>query len=324
MEIAASFVCTAAVALTSPGANDATPVAVFNFQLTTADKTPDWVWLEKFLSDQITTDFHHDGKLSVIARDRMQLMAEELKWVPEMATSDPDSMKRIRAGLKIEYLVSGVCSVAEGRLEIIAQVVGVKTRKEVYRSKVAGKTEDVLTLQKKLSADLLSWFTKRPVGLILPNLPVWTRSLPAVRALYEGMDLYDQGRYGEAWLKFRQASREDPAYVEAVYWVGKMYYFTHRYRHARRTFDRFVYLDIAHPRMTDCLTEYIHTYEALGESPERLLELYGRCLQRISGRPRPSARTLFRGSAQEKWTSERYVETLVRLGRHGEAVRCAA
>ena len=49
----------------------ATNVAVFNFQLKTGPE--DWVWLEKFMADQMATDLVQDRSLSVIARDRMQL-----------------------------------------------------------------------------------------------------------------------------------------------------------------------------------------------------------------------------------------------------------
>ena len=65
----------------------ATNLAVFNFQLKTGQD--DWVWLEKFMSDQMATDLVQDRSLSVIARDRMQLLAQKMKWAPEFATRNP-------------------------------------------------------------------------------------------------------------------------------------------------------------------------------------------------------------------------------------------
>ena len=250
----------------------ATNLAVFNFQLKTGQE--DWVWLEKFMSDQLATDLVQDRSLSVVARDRMQLMAQQMKWVPEFATTDAKVMGGIRSQLEIEYLITGVCSITGGTLEITAQIVEVGSRKEVHRKTVTGKTDQVIDLQKQLSADAMSWFTKRPAGEILKTLPMWTRSIPAVRALYEGMHLYDQGRYAEGWVKFRQSSQEDKNYVEAVYWVGKMYYFMYRYEHARRTLEKFVYLNCLHPRMGDAIAEYAHTFESSGASPQELLAFY--------------------------------------------------
>ena len=220
-----------AILLPAPAALGATNLAVFNFQLKTGQE--DWVWLEKFMSDQMATDLVQDRSLTVVARDRMQLMAQQMKWAPEFATTDAKVMGGIRSQLQIEYLATGVCSVQGDQLEITAQIVEVGSRKEVHRKTVTGKTDQVIDLQKQLSADAMSWFTKRPAGEILKTLPMWTRSIPAVRALYEGMHLYDQGRYAEGWVKFRESSREDKNYVEAVYWVGKMYYFMYRYEHVR-------------------------------------------------------------------------------------------
>jgi len=261
-----------ALLLPARQAEAATNVAVFNFQLKTGQE--DWVWLEKFMSDQMATDLVQDRSLSVVARDRMQLIAQQMKWVPEFATTDAKVMGGIRAALSIEYLVTGVCGVQGDQLEITAQIVEVQTRKEVHRKTVTGKTAQVIDLQKQLSSEVMGWLTKRPAGEILKTLPMWTRSIPAVRALYEGMHLYDQGRYAEGWLKFRQSSQEDRNYVEAIYWVGKMYYFMCRYEHARRTLEKFVYLDCLHPRAGDAMIEYTHTFESSNLPPEELEALY--------------------------------------------------
>lgn len=245
-------------------------LAVFNFQLKAGGE--EWVWLEKFLSDQITTDFSRAEGMNVVARDEMQLLAAKMNWVPEM-TADPAKMGMVRQQLKIEHLITGVCSVAGERIELIAQIIQVDNRQELHRVSVTGKPADVLALQKKLSAELLSRLTQRPAEKILPELPVWTRSIPAAKALYQGMDLYDQGRYAEAWGKFRQAGREDTGYIEAVYWVGKMYYFMDRYEHARRELERFVYLDLTHPRLRDAMVEYIRACQS-ELSLEELIGLY--------------------------------------------------
>ena len=162
----------------------ATNVAVFNFQMTS--ETPDWQWLQKGLSDRIATDFVQDRGLSVVARDEMQMLAQKMNWVPEMATSDPRRMKDIKRGLKITQLVTGVYSVTGEEIRITGQVVEVESRSEVARKEVTGKATDVLELQRRLSAELLAWFSERTAAEILERLPAWTRSIPATKALYEG------------------------------------------------------------------------------------------------------------------------------------------
>ncbi|HUU92216.1 MAG TPA: hypothetical protein VM238_13540 [Phycisphaerae bacterium] len=245
--------------------------AVFNFQM--QSDTPEWKWLEKGLSDRIATDFFLQ-KLGVVARDEMQLLADRYGWVPEMATTDATRMGLIRKQLRMVYVVTGVYRIDGTRIRITGQIIKVESREEVCRREVSGDVQQILALQRRLSAALLVWIIGGNEERYLRQLPVWTRNLPAMEALYEGMDLYDQGRYGEAWLKFRQASRKDPDYVEAAYWVGKMYYFMCRYEHAQRALERFVYLDTAHPRIGDAVVEYLHTYEVYGVPDEVLLRLY--------------------------------------------------
>ncbi len=301
-----------------------TKVAVFNFQM--QSETPEWVWLEKGLADRITTDFARSKRLTVIARDAMQRVAEQMDWVPEMAVSDPDRMGYIRKQLKIEYLISGVYRVTGDDVAITAQIVEVAahrrvgrkivevaTQREVARKEVSGKLDDVLVLQQRVSAELLSWFSGTPAARILPQLPVWTRSIPAVKALYEGMHLYDQGRYGEAWYRFRRAAREDPVYVEAQYWVGKMYYFMDRYLHARRAMERFVYMDAQHPRTPDAVVEYLHTYENLGAPLETILLLSDYFREKYAETMFPGAYYPLKG---EIWFGLKAGERCFRQGRY--------
>jgi len=170
---------------------------------------------------------------------------------------------------------------------------------------------------------ILSWLVKRPPEQVLKALPVWTRSTAAAKALYVGMHLYDQGRYREAWLRFRQASQADAAYVEALYWVGKMYYFMDRYEHARRAFDRFVYVAPAHPRTGDAIKEYLHTHEKLDTPPETLLKLYDDLAARY-----PHAKIHNEMQANwilnELWLQTKSARLRGILGRHQEAAERAA
>jgi len=298
----------------------ATNVAVFNFQMTS--DSPDWRWLEKGLADRIATDFVQSRGLSVVARDEMQLVAQKMNWVPEMATTDAARMGEIKKSLQIEQLISGIYAVEGDRIRITGQVVDVESRMELARKEVEGSLEEVLDLQRRLSAELLAWFTKKEPAQILATLPVWTRSLPAMRALYEGMDLYDQGRYGEGWLKFRQASREDPQYVEAAYWVGKMYYFMDRYEHARRSLERFVYMDMAHPRLGDAMVEYVHTYEnSAAVSAEALLRLYedlGRRFPNANVFQGRGSRRQWRG---ENWSRYKRIHLMTQIGQAAEVLQ---
>jgi TolB-like protein len=297
-------------------------VAVFNFQMTRGDDQ--YQWIAKGLADRITTDFTRSRRLYVVARDQMQILAHEMQWVPEMALGDPSAAARIRKELQIDYLVTGTYSVEGGRLQITAQTVDLDKRKAVARAVVTGQAADFLSLQRQISAELLSWFSGVPAERILDQLPVWTRSVPATRALYEGMNLYDQGRYSEAWLRFRQSWRSDPSYLEAHYWVARMYYFMDRYEHARRAYEKFVYMDRSHPRIGDAIKEYLHTYEQLDSRPETLLKLYADFLRRFPDALVYREMGLNVPVRMESWLLTRSAQVLDGLGRHREATLLAS
>jgi len=169
-----------------------------------------------------------------------------------------------------------------------------------------------------MNSKILSWLTNRPEEKILPELKAWSRNVPATKALYEGMNLYDQGHYRKAWKKFRQAAKHSPDYVEAQYWIGKMYYFMDRYEHARTAYDNFVFITQDHPRLGDAIKEYLHTYEKLDTEPEKLLELYDHLSEKY-----PETRihnvlgTDWLGNEFWVWTKKARV--LERLRRHAEA-----
>lgn len=315
------LVCTLACAAGAAPPKSAN-VAVLNFQM--KSDTPRWQWLEKGLADRLITDFHQADELAVVGRDIMQQLAKRMQWVPEML-SDPDKLAMIQKALKPTYAVSGVYEITGDQLLLKASIINLESTKEVARREVSGKAKDALELTRRLSATLLEWFLKRKAEDILETLPVWTRSVDAASALYRGIGLYDDGRYSEAWLLFRRASRSDPDYVEARYWVGKMFYFMDRYKHARRAFEQFIYLDITHPRVGDAMREYLHTWEKCDPPLETLLRVY-----RVLGDRHPDV--WIYGDAQympgtkircHDWLRNKTAYALAEAGRCEEAARLA-
>jgi TolB-like protein len=302
------------IAIHAPATMAQTTIAVFSFHMTS--DTPDWMWLEKGMADRITTDLFQDRELVLVQRDTIQTLADRMQWVPEMMT-DPDRLEMIRKAVRPQYVVSGTYEVDGATLTLTAMAVDIATGKEVMRRSVSGETDRVLDLLRQLSAQTLAWLKNDSPEVHLAQLPVWTRSIPAAKALYEGMDLYDQGRYAEAWRKFRAASRTDPGYAEAQYWVGKMYYFMDRYEHAREAFEEFVYRSVDHPRLGDALKEFLHTHEKVNTPDETLLSLYRDIEDRF-----PGVIMIERGKAATArcWLRRRRALLLAKMNRYGDAV----
>jgi len=305
---------------TTPASAGAPNVAVFNFQMKAGP--PEWKWLEKGLADRIITDLFREKSVSVVQRDEMQRLARQMQWCPEMM-NNPKHLETIRRHLRPDYLISGVYEVRKERMTLTAVVVDFNKKKEITRRQVTGSPDEVNRLMRQLSAELLSWLTNRPTEKVLEMLPVWTRSTPAAKALYEGINLYDQGRYAEAWIKFRRASRTDPAYIEAQYWVGRMYYFMDRYRHARHSYEAFMYMAPKHPRVADAIKEYLHTHEKLNTPPDKLLELYD-CLARRHPDVRVHNVLIASWVRNDLWLQAKSARILDQTGRHRQATELAS
>ncbi len=85
-------------------------------------------------------------------------------------------------------------------------IVDAVSGKQQHTARAAGPTTEVLNLQKKLAAELADVLKGNKPGTLDPALlPRWTESLSASQLLYQGIDLFDQGQYLEAWGLFRRA-----------------------------------------------------------------------------------------------------------------------
>jgi TolB-like protein len=297
--------------------------AIFDFGMKSGGD--DWIWLEKGLADMFTTHFVRSG-VPVIARDEMENLAMKIRWVPEMRDKEKETQD-IKNHLKVSYLVTGTYTVKDDQIAITVQVVNISSRTEVLRKEITGPAADVLELQTKLAAEVIPFFRGGGDGGVkeqaLPELTPWTRSIPAAKALYAGIHLYDQGRYGEAWVQFRRAEATDPQYHDAAYWVARMYYFMHRFEHARLAYEEFIYQDTSHPRAADAVKEYLHTIESLNPPPETLLKLYAALRAAYPNIPIDMGQ--FRQPlTNERWLELREAQLRGEIGQHQQAIEIAS
>ncbi len=275
-----TFAVAALLAAQIAHAQDQSGVSVFNFEMT--DGHSDWDWLEKGLADMITHDLIA-SHLPVIAREEMQSIAMITQWKAEemMRKAYGWPMAEIKKSLKIELLVSGTYQIdlATQQVKIDTQIVHLDQGEVLQAFHHTSDLSDVLALRKQLSSEIAAFLVKQSDSGNLPNLesyrPVpWSESVDSLKAFYEGIDLFDRGIYSEAWLKFRQARGSTSDFADALYWQGRMEYFSDRYQHARLTFEDFLATHSTHPSADGAVKEYIHTFERFTRAPNELSELY--------------------------------------------------
>ncbi len=293
-------------------------VAVFNFGM--AGDTPEWKWLEKGIADMVTNDLIQAG-YPVVARDEMQATAMAVDWEAQEMVEKMGSypLAQIKDAIKIDLLISGVYQI-EVEKEAISfhyQIIDMETSDLIKTQKVTGKLKDILGLRRQLSAAITTFLEDgQEVDFSDFRAVPWSENVDALRAHYEGIDLFDAGRYSEAWLKFRQATRAYPDFADAQYWQGKMQYFLDRYDHARLDLESFLDYYSDHPLAGAAVREYCHTFESQNPETEELLELY-----REVGSKYASSRQQIGGRdySMSDWTTWRSMKLLASRGQLKES-----
>lgn len=225
-----------------------------------------WDWLSKGLADLTIADLSSQD-LRVASREQMQEMVNELYL--RNKNIDPKEVARV---LKVVRWVHGTFREKAGQVELSAAVVSADSGQELHSARVAGPSAEVLTLQKKLSADLADFFKGNKPGTLDPaRMPRWTESLSACQLLYQGVDLFDKGQYLDAWGLFRRALRVDPSYADARYWAGRMMYFVLEYEQARLDLESFATAFPKHPRVGDAVMEIISAAQLTSPHPDEVL-----------------------------------------------------
>lgn len=171
--------------------------------------------LERGMAELITTDLSRSSQLTVVERARLQALLDEMSL---QQSGQTDSTTRVRAGKLIQAgrIVSGQIVQTGQRLRVDAAIVNTTT------SRVAGGAANENTLEQLFDIEkaiVLQLFDSLGVTLTtaernaIEQRP--TRSMQAFLAYSDGLQLEDQGRFGEAATRYQDAVRIDPAFSQA-------------------------------------------------------------------------------------------------------------
>ncbi len=296
--------------------------AVFNFGM--AEGGSEWKWLEKGLADMLTNDLL-SARYPVVARDEMQAVAMRSGW--DRMTELSERMGRaplmeIHEAIKIERLISGSYAVRNGHIEIEMQVVNPDNGRLLKKIHTSGPVDNVLSIRQELSRKLVPWLNKAsadgdPTLLYEVTSAPWSESIDAMRALYQGIDLFDQGAYQDAWLKFRQAEKTSPRFADAHYWAARMDYFQARYDHSRHQFENFLHRYPDHPLVGPAVREYMHSWENTTADTEQILALYEHMAAAYPHAPQHIGSSIY---PNHKWARWRAMQLLGKQNEYEKAL----
>jgi TolB-like protein len=171
--------------------------------------------LERGLAELIVTDLSQSRQLTVVERARLQAVVDEVRLQQGGGT---DSTTNVRVGRMMQAgrLVSGQIVQNQRRLRVDAAIVNTQTAGVAGGAVSENTLEQLFVIEKAI---VLQLFDSLGVRLTtaernaIEQRP--TRSLQAFLAYSQGLTLEDQGRFGEASNRYREAARIDPSFSQA-------------------------------------------------------------------------------------------------------------
>jgi TolB-like protein len=204
------------VRLNAEGTNAKT-IAVPPFRFTGADTSlkP----LERGLSDLMITDLSVAPEITVLERDKMQAMLDEVSLSQGNRVDQNTSVRAGRLMRAGRIVQGGVTQTSATGLQLNASVVDVPTAKSVGSATQNDELEQLFSVEKRLALNVLQTLgitlTPEQRALIETQRP--TKSLAAFLAYSRGLESEDRGDFSGALGHYGDAVRLDPGFLRATF-----------------------------------------------------------------------------------------------------------
>ena len=212
MQVAKTAVANESRISQTPGSPQTIAVPPMTFSGTDSSLRP----LERGMADLIITDLSRSAQLTVVERDRMQALADEIQLSQSGAV---DSSTAIRAGRLIQAgnLVNGSIVQQGAQLRLDARVVNVSSGVIGVPATVNNSIDALFAMQKQLVFQLFERLnvTLTPAERQLVERRS-TNSMDAFMAYSRGLLAMDDGRFEDAARYFDNARSLDPNFGAAA------------------------------------------------------------------------------------------------------------
>jgi tetratricopeptide (TPR) repeat protein len=200
-----------------------TSLAIVPFYNATGDSSLNWMGAS--IAEALTSDIGHSSHLHMVSSDRLQQVLHDL-GVSSQSPLDLSTVKRIAEFTHADTIVSGKYERFGQQTRIDVTVHDLKNDQEVSVSTDVANENELLASLEKLAGDLRGKLATNPE--ILKDLQahsqhVTTKSIPALRAYNEGLQLSRAGQYNQAVTKLEDATTQDPSFAMAFSKLAQTY-----------------------------------------------------------------------------------------------------
>lgn len=194
---------------------DPRTIAVMPFRFSGLDST--LVPLERGIADLLVTDLSRSKALTIVERERMQAIYDEIKLAQSGQTEAATAVragKLIRAGRIVQ---GAITQLPQQSLRIDAAVVDAGTSQATGSASGDDRLEEIFSLEKKIALNLFD-----AMGVTLSDAERKaieqrpTKSLAAFLAYSSGLMAEDAGNFEDARRYYQDAVRADPGFRGAA------------------------------------------------------------------------------------------------------------
>jgi TolB-like protein len=168
-------------------------------------KAADFDWLSKGIADMTATDLASSPRAVLVEREQLEKVLKEQE-IAYSGMTDASKAPELGRILNVQVLVYGSFIVSGRAVRLDAKAVSSTTGKVLAAAQATADATEVFKAQAELSSRLAAG-----LGLELSRPPAVV-SADAAKAYYQGLALYDQGKYAEALKLFNSAQELDPGF----------------------------------------------------------------------------------------------------------------
>lgn len=189
-------------------------IAILDFSNRSVDDKARFDPMEKGFSELLITQLTGTINLKVIERERIRWILDEIGLQNDPAKFDVNTAVRVGKQLGVHSILLGSFINFKDKLWLGARLVKVETSEILMTEEVNGKTDKFFDLTRRLGKKVAG-----KIDVAITNKEIEartaTKSLEAMLAYSEGLDLLERGEYEAALQKFKQALDFDPGYEKA-------------------------------------------------------------------------------------------------------------
>jgi len=188
-------------------------LAVMDFTNNSITRREDYEGLRKGLPSIMINNLTGGTDLQVIERERIEWLLNELKLQKQSGKVDQSTAVRTGKLLGANAVVFGSFIATEDEMNISARVVKVETGEVMFGDQVQGNPDAFFDLIQELSQKVTKSINVEMEETTLGAEQ--TKSLDAMMAYSDGLNLLEAGKYRKAQRKFQQALDYDEDFEKA-------------------------------------------------------------------------------------------------------------